>query len=358
MMRTLILALAAATGVSCTATQTKTVVNAPFRAGVLPVESSLNEQPATEGDATSLELSLDEVKLTTDLVTALDSSIFTHAELIELGESADETAYIEAVIAAAEAADLDVVLRPSLSYSTDVRTGANEKLWLNLPLFFIGGPLNWFPNDRSYFVDAELRFNVLDVEYLRQNRGGRATDALLISGEGSTNEIELDLFDRAGNGVGYYALGIVLPGVLLAKETDRAASAVAQAVGRSLTEDALNELRGDVNELVRGESVYKFYPSLELAPDGDGYRLQGHVAVIGVDAQLDSMEVLCAGQDVIDPYYFEEDVEFDPQSSFSTALRRYPIQPVAVSAEQARAGLRVTLRDSQLAGRTFTYAIR
>jgi hypothetical protein len=262
-----------------------------------------------------------------------------------------------AIREAALDAEVDVVVWPELEYSPRVTTRANEKLWLNLPLFLIGGPLNWFPNDRSYFVDATLAFHVLDAAKLQDTLIARLRDRALVLGRSSADEVELDLFDRAGRGVGHYALGILVPGVALARHTDRAREAVASEVRRELARQAVAEIAREADELVRGSAVVDFHPRLELRPVGDHYELAGDVVLNDTRVQyLAQLEVEIPGRGRVVQEF--EDVGFEDVPFGSVARRLYPVEPVRVDADQARAGLRVTIFDSARVYRTFTYRAR
>lgn len=114
----------------------------------------------------------------------------------------------------------DLIVSAVLNFRTQVRTDINSAFWLNLPLFLLGGPMTWFVNDRSYFLEAQLTAEVHAVDPLAKQLASLADGrSRLQSVRSSAGEVPLDFLDRADHG-GQYLLSVIVPSGLLATDTE------------------------------------------------------------------------------------------------------------------------------------------
>lgn len=225
---------------------------------------------APEGVA-DVALALDAAALHDKLVASLGG---TFARVTKLaGKVADDEDATLAWAAMAKQAGADLVLIPRVSYSPQLTTSLNDRFWLNLPLFAIGGPFSWFVSDRSYFCDTRLEGAVHDVS-LAMNEGIAAREsASLLMGrqrEVVVQEASLNFLDRA-DGVAPYLLSLVVPAGFIAPESADVPVVLAEGVTDRLSQDLARELRDERTALVKGGGV-DFHPSAYAVVDEGGKR--------------------------------------------------------------------------------------
>lgn len=117
----------------------------------------------------------------------------------------------------ARKAGADLLLRTRLSFDPAIDGARNEKFWLNLPLFLLGGPMCYFVGDRRYGLSARLQAEVFDTSEGHDALGDYALLTIPLYVE--FRDVDLRFLDRA-DGVGQYALSLLVPAGLLARETD------------------------------------------------------------------------------------------------------------------------------------------
>lgn len=113
----------------------------------------------------------------------------------------------------------DVLLRATLSYRPQIEGGINDRFWLNLPLFALGGPLCWFVNDRSYELPARLQADLFDVTEIHEDLE-RDWELLPLPIYVEFDRATLDFLDRADSG-GHYLLSLLIPAGLVAGDSDK-----------------------------------------------------------------------------------------------------------------------------------------
>jgi hypothetical protein len=117
----------------------------------------------------------------------------------------------------ARAAGADLLVRTRLLVDPAIAGERNEKFWLNVPLWLLlGGPLSWFVGDRSYGLSARLQAEVFDTSEGHESLSDYALLQIPLYAE--FRGADLNLIDRA-DGLEDYALSILVPAGLLARET-------------------------------------------------------------------------------------------------------------------------------------------
>jgi hypothetical protein len=141
----------------------------------------------------------------------------------------------------ARAAGADLLMRTRLLVDPAVDGERNEKFWLNLPLFLLGGPACYFVGDRSYVAAARLQAEVFDVSKGHETLGDYALLRIPLYAE--FQGADLRFIDRA-HGAWQYAFSLLIPSGLLARETETIESELEQrlpvALGRELTAKVLD----------------------------------------------------------------------------------------------------------------------
>lgn len=235
----------------------------PFTVALIPVRTRVTPPGVGEerGGRTGMELRLDAERVTGLLVEELDQRCFTRTLVLEGAAPAEGTApVVEASLRDREGAWLeqaerlgaDLVVLASLSYDPVVHTSTNDRFWLNLPLFLLGGPMTWFVDDRSYHVDARLEMEVFDLNSFRgaNREASLANKNFNVLREGRVlSEVSLDFIDRAGGNVGSYALSILVPSGFLVKESDTVLARLEEAVVTRLGLEVVRAIRERSEEL-------------------------------------------------------------------------------------------------------------
>jgi hypothetical protein len=180
----------------------------------------------------------------------------------------------------AESVQADLIVESSVTYRPQVRNETNDRFWLNLPLFLLGGPACYFVNDRSYSVDASIRSYFYDVRALASNErillGDRQAQVREYQAE--FTGVDLDFIDRARGGFGSYALSLVCPAGLLSSDSESALTKVEEAVVRGLASGLRRRIQHDPEGLVRPNRVSFFLLPGDLGVTGRG---DGSVEVAG-----------------------------------------------------------------------------
>jgi hypothetical protein len=253
------------------ASSAREVERLPFHLAVaVPVAEGGAGAAATAPEGVAdVTLALDAAALHDKLVASLGG---TFARVTKLaGKVADDEDATLTWAAMAKRAGADIVLIPRVAYSPQLTTSLNDRFWLNLPLFAIGGPFGWFVSDRSYFCDTRLEGAVHDVS-LAMNEGIAAREsASLLMGrqrEVVVQEAALNFLDRA-DGVTPYLLSLVVPAGFIAPESSDVPAVVADDVIDRLSQQLARDLRDERTALVKGGGV-DFHPSAYAVIDEGG----------------------------------------------------------------------------------------
>ncbi|MEC8653220.1 MAG: hypothetical protein VXY92_11745, partial [Planctomycetota bacterium] len=136
------------------ASQSSNVERLPFHVAIAPPVVRVDAQMASQqrdGDATELSLAIDAEKVAEQLAQSMSA---TFMQVTTLAADAAASKSTRGWAQKARGVGADMLLLPKLTYSPTVHSSLNDRFWLNLPLFAIGGPLNWFVADRSYYCDT------------------------------------------------------------------------------------------------------------------------------------------------------------------------------------------------------------
>jgi len=276
----LALGLTAALSSGCGGRQVQESTLLPFHVAVVPtrVDSIRPVVTAEDIEAPGIELDLESHRISTALEEALDGRVFSQATLLAYPETREEfSKWSEADqerhwLAEARRQKADVLMTSLLGYDATVETSYNEKFWLNLPLFLLGGPFCYFVNDRSYFADAKLdvRFYSLSLDLESLEDSDAEMLGQIVRAE--FTETTLDFVDRAGGDTGSYALSLVVPAGLLSKENESVRERVEEAALQGLGDDLSSEIRNETVKLNRNTTLSSFALDLDLVEvlrDGD-----------------------------------------------------------------------------------------
>jgi hypothetical protein len=185
-------------------------------------------------------------------------------------------------IRAARETGANLIMECDLKVSQKVDSWLNEKFWLNLPLFLLGGPASYFVKDRSYYGDARLQFTIHLLDPLVDQRttlsDGRAQ---VLRSEVRFNETSLDFLDRTGFSPFPYVASLVIPCGLLVVNSDRVRLALEHAIAEQLSRLLEREIRESSPQIVRADYVSAFYldPKIHVAEEGSSVQISGEVVL-------------------------------------------------------------------------------
>jgi hypothetical protein len=238
-------------GAACSAPGSAHAPDLPFHVALIPLEARAAAAVADESESGSLTIALDSDELRGAIVSSLRKSCFVRVSTLEPPQGGsgqavpsglpedmaawDEKARLDWWIDRAVAGNVDLLALGSVTFSPVASGAINDRFWLNLPLFLLGGPMCWFVSDRSYEMQARLDLRLYDVRLIEQQRaqlGDRAAEVSAYQVEYSGTA--LSFVERAGGNLGAYALSVLVPAGLLVRSTEN--------VERELREDAVASL--------------------------------------------------------------------------------------------------------------------
>lgn len=251
----------------------------PFNVAILPVRTEENPGDRTESDA-AMRLRIDPQRVRESLARVLGQRCFVQVSLLDPLAPGDGMSPLDRGLVADLGADL--LLQCSVDCDPFVQTELNEKFWLNLPLFVLGGPLSYFVDDRTYKGRARIRASILDVHPIL---AGRATledgRSECMYAEGRFSDTTLDFLDRAGGDLRYYGLSLVVPVGLLVKSGEAVEASVARRVADELAQALAEEILVRTDALSGAGRVCDFFlaPGARLERSARGWTLSGRVLV-------------------------------------------------------------------------------
>lgn len=327
----------------------------PFHVAVAPVviETTDSAEPG------SFSISLDSAFVSTELGAALNRDCFARVTLLDLprGTTLREFASMSRERqlllcqdqAKAEGASL--VLLSSIKTSRRVSHGLNETFWLNLPLFFLGGPLCWFVNDRSYLSPASLNAMLYDMGPL--SAGDPPALLTSISAE-SAPEVRLDLLRRSGNNIGYHLLSILVPAGLVAKHTGFVKANVRNLVVDQVIDDLSQRLNQSEQEVFVARRMLSFHPEAVRITRSSSNTLQFEADVMlfregGVD-RLSRFSLLVEGN-LKRAADFPEGVDVDGRTSYRIS------EEIHIPANADFIELRIMDASTASKQRAYTYSL-
>lgn len=251
----------------------------PFHIAIVPPDA--RPYPAAlqaEGNETELAFVVDEPGLLVELERALAQAFTKVSRLSAPADPASDDAGV-ALLTQAQQQGADLILRASLSYDPKVRTALNDRFWLNLPLFALGGPFCWFVSDRSYYCFTRLEGQLFDVSVAAGSETpSLGTGARVLRVEREAKEASLSFLQRA-DGAGAYALSLICPAGWLASETAAVPAELDAAVVSQLCRAMTNALQDRAIEIAESDLV-DFHPrGVRVARDGAQAALVGEMVL-------------------------------------------------------------------------------
>ncbi len=171
----------------------------------------------------------------------------------------------------ARAAGADLIVDTTLTYDPVFTTALNDRFWLNLPLFALGGPFAWFVADRSYQCQGTLEVQVYDLG-AAATAGGDALDdsSRVLRVDRQAEEASLNLCERAS--FGHYALSLLVPAGFLAQESAAVPDELRHAITAQLSRAIARALQERSQDLTRVAAV-DFHPEgVHVEQDARGGR--------------------------------------------------------------------------------------
>lgn len=225
----------------------------PFNVAVIPVTKSDRKAVAAleasaeenQDESEGFRLLLDEDQLGKAILRELRARGFARVSVLEAGD-AEELAtanepergrYWQELARTKHHADL--LVRPELFLSDRLEGGINDRFYLNLVLFALGGPFCWWVSDRTYEANARLAVRFYDIS--REQTDVWQEELLPFSIQATFDGTSLRFIDRA-DGVGQYALSIICPAGFLARRTDHAEESVREAALDELSSELVDEI--------------------------------------------------------------------------------------------------------------------
>ncbi len=344
----------------------------PFRVAVLPTTvRALAAHPDAEDAGVTLRL--EEVQVRASLLAKLDGLAFTEAVLLELPEDVAIEAFLaqplwqqdEHWVSEARRAGADLLVETDLAYREGASGTRNDKFWLNLPLFGMGGPACYFVEDRTYVADAILHANVHDLnpvyEGVASLEDGRAQ---LFETSLRFDGVTMDFLDRAGSNPGSFLVSLLLPAGLLATKGSNVDSQLTRDVMNELGAALVHEVRASASEVLVADDVVPFHldPDWSWIEEGDELLLVGAVSRMdAADARLaewrsvagreSEEEVLGTGQ--FEHWSVDED-RATPRKSWSRHALRIPVDS---RHRGARLRLELLAEGRMTRSRTYTFVV-
>jgi len=338
---------------------------APVHCGVLsePVDPSA---PAPEKD--DMQLAIDPADLASRMKGMLEMQCFARVTLLEppADESPDEFAHKSAEqrdaywTEAAKRASADLLLESELRAAPQMHNGTNEKFWLNLPLFFAGGPFCYFISDNAYNGDARLDAWVYDLRSASAARES-AQDAHpeLAHVQARFTNTDLNFLARAGGNVALYALSFVVPAGFLSRKSDRVEQRVAEEASEDLAQGLVRELHSEAEHVLRGDSVSSFHVAAESQVTWRDAELEftGEVILrVGEIERMDRWKLEASG--CSSSGEFRESLPSEQSLDAQDRYLRYPLA-IRMRCERAdTARLTVVGGGRNAISRTFTFRVR
>ncbi len=237
----------------CSTTAGNGLPSLPFHAVVIPPEIHPTS-PGAPGSDSLFAINFTHEALGFALQSGLENAGFARVTYLA-GESTavDDEKRLEAYQERARAVGADLLIVPTLTFSAAVEHGLDTTPFLlNLPLFLIGGPLNWFIPDRTYgFAEGEVAR--LDVRVYAVPQGDGAISYATLRDLSIIDEplrvevdkINLSFWDRAGHSYLSYVFSIFLPSSFLASETELARTEMQNEILGKLTRDLARQARSN-----------------------------------------------------------------------------------------------------------------
>lgn len=343
------------------ASQSRSIDRLPFHVAIAPPVVRVDAQmtsPQRDGDATQLSLAIDADRVAAQLAQSM-SATFMQVSTLAADDEADGSKSTRDWAKRAQEVGADMLLFPRLTYSPTVHSSLNDRFWLNLPLFAIGGPLNWFVADRSYYCDTELAGQLVDISVATADgmlQEAVDDNARVIDITSPASEASLNFLDRA-DGAMPFMLSLFLPAGLIASESEGAGGTLDEVVVAQVSRDMASSM------LNRGDSITRwrlisFHPRDLRVDVVDGARaLRGELWLeTGVATAVSKMRYRLGAQD------WREATPDETGRSLPTAESRgRTTYAFAIPLEEGFEGMvqfEVTQNDRFGSNRTFSYRVQ
>ncbi len=274
---------------SCASTKELEVAELPFHAVIVPMRDAAvgtvtpGELP---GDATGLRLGLTCDEVTRVVGSALEKFCFSRVTVLDHDEYGDlHGAYErdERLVDLARAAGADLLVELDLRYDPEIYHETSSSFWLNFPLFLFAGPTNWFVGDNEYFADVELTTTIYDMNVIEAGALSLGDPAAQVL-SGSSRYAGSDLtFTERSDGVGDYALGLIVPSGYLARESDAVAQATHASVLADLREQVVKGIQRHRSDLVGADWIAPLFidpDDVRITRAGDSVEVEGRVRLL------------------------------------------------------------------------------
>ena len=268
----------------------------PFHVAVVPVQKTITSNAFLADlsieQAQDLVLTIDDAEMTQRLVQAVRASggngrgrfmVFTALPLPSDAEGWNPEDYESYWVQSAEAVDADLLLSCDLEYSEAVATETNGQFILNIPLFLLGGPMTYFVNDRTYYVDASLTGQLYDLSSFRGSESIEST-AFVTRVTTAFKETTMDFIQRTELSDATSVLAsFLIPSGFLASETDAVNLNLRDAVIGGLAGGLATELRRKHEDILLARRLGGFWIEedsvlLEVDREAGTAHLAGRVA--------------------------------------------------------------------------------
>ncbi|MCP3918413.1 MAG: hypothetical protein GY711_22950 [bacterium] len=268
--RELLLLLAALAHLGCASTPTPDVHSLPFRVALAPTDVAPFDLPEEDASSKRLAFTLEPKGLTEQIAEQLRLRHFD--EVVELTGETDDW------LSAAQNERADLLMTSRVDYSPSARPRINDRFFLNLPLFFLGGPACWFVNDRSYEYEAHVRVEFHDVQL--SSTWPAAPGSELATVQDHDRVATLDFLDRARGPVPYF-VSVVVPAGLLAKSSDAAGESLSERVTVQLAERLALQIEKWHSQLLSAAGHFPYdVVGWTVVETDEGLRFEGTVDVL------------------------------------------------------------------------------
>jgi len=275
---------------SCASTEPLERRIIPFHVAIVPMERPIVGEVSPgelPGDETDLHLDLDCQELTASLSAALGKYCFSRVTVLEHrdgNETVDPLERQRLLMEAALEAEADLLVEFHLRYDLGIYRENAGTFWLNFPLFLIASPSNWFVDDVGYYADVELTTSVYDVNTMEASGLALGDPAArVISASSRYTGEELNFIERA-DGLGSYALSILVPSGFLARGSDDTLEEIHAHVIEEIRSQVVQGIQGRREDLLGTEWIAPFIidpDELLLTRSGDELLVRGNVRMLG-----------------------------------------------------------------------------
>lgn len=235
-------------------------------------------------------------------------------------------------------AGADLWVQPSVSYEPRIEHRANEKFWLNLPLFLIGGPFCYFVADNTYNARVKLNADFIDVTSPHDDplSGNVLPVPIQVDFKGT----DLTFVERADD-AGDYLLSIIVPAGFLSRESPDVVEEVRDKIIDEIADLFVREVLENDRFFSRADRL----AAVELAHARAVVRRDGQEVVLELPVRANRFVIRAGDARISDLVSREEDAD-----GYHWIRRR-----IVVSRDTSHIQLR--LEDARSEGRRYTLRI-